>query len=167
MSTKWRIYCREAGDEGFKYVWSDTAPTTCPNDSDHDVNPNSINVVAKERIGTVIRPNVGRQSSKSLARVDTVLIDPEVRRIRKIVAYSSMTFGADSYTVELFDVALQETVSETTFTNTKVQPNELTLPAFHSGINELDINVKVDYPANSQGKRYSAKIEKVIVYTEG
>ena len=38
MSKRWKIYCAEPGDEGWKYVWSDTTPTECPNNPNHPTN---------------------------------------------------------------------------------------------------------------------------------
>ena len=49
MSIQWRIYCTEVGDEGFHTVWSDTTPTTCPNNVAHSINPNSISAVQTAR----------------------------------------------------------------------------------------------------------------------
>ncbi len=37
---KWKIYC--ITDSKWEYVWSETAPTTCPTDTGHTVNPNSV-----------------------------------------------------------------------------------------------------------------------------
>jgi hypothetical protein len=43
---KWEIYCND--EAGFQYWWLDSdtvGPTTCPNDSGHSVNPNSVALV--------------------------------------------------------------------------------------------------------------------------
>jgi hypothetical protein len=40
---KWRIYCNT--DNRWEYVWSETQPTTCPINTNHTVNNNSVNIV--------------------------------------------------------------------------------------------------------------------------
>lgn len=40
---QWRIYCNV--EATFKFVWSETAPTTCPTDTGHSVNPLSVSEV--------------------------------------------------------------------------------------------------------------------------
>ncbi len=40
---KYRIFCQT--EDQFVYVWSETAPTQCPNNSSDTINPNSISII--------------------------------------------------------------------------------------------------------------------------
>jgi len=91
MSKRWRIYCTEPGDKGYKYVWSETAPTECPNDSGHSVNPNSINQDMKEVPLYKFQPHTRRSKSINLEAIGICHFDPsayngQLRRV-KILGY--------------------------------------------------------------------------------
>lgn len=38
----WKVYCTQAGDEGFHEVWSESKPTACPNNNLHSINADSV-----------------------------------------------------------------------------------------------------------------------------
>ena len=91
MSKRWRVYCTEPGDVGFQYVWSDTKPTECPNDSGHSYNPNSISQIMKESPLFRFHPHTRKTRSKELMEIGTCHFDPNdypgpLRRA-KILAY--------------------------------------------------------------------------------
>jgi len=41
--SRYRIYCSD--ESAYKYVWNDTAPTTCPDNNTHTVDTNSITII--------------------------------------------------------------------------------------------------------------------------
>lgn len=74
---QWRIYC--ATEDTWKYVWSETAPTTCPTDTAHTVNLDSIsdiNVLSTQTIkvdATGTPPNATPINNHY--RLETVIFD--------------------------------------------------------------------------------------------
>ena len=53
---KYRIYC--ITENTWSYIWSETLPTTCPNDTNHEVNPESISDI--DSVTTVQQPSINR-----------------------------------------------------------------------------------------------------------
>ena len=119
MSKRWRIYCTEPGDEGFKYIWSDTAPTECPNNATHSVNSNSVKQDMKEVSLLKISPSVRKLRSKNLEVVGICNFNPDdfpgtLRRV-KILAY--LDTGATSYDFEVYDRDNNTSLTSSNFTN--------------------------------------------------
>lgn len=118
MSIKWKIYCTEPGDVGWKFAWSDVALSTCPTDELHTVNSNSVNAVTREVEQFRIEPAFTRViKSNRLVRACTFEYDPldsgPVHRLKIVGNLSS----AGSYDVELYDVTNRTRLSLDTFTN--------------------------------------------------
>lgn len=49
---KYRVFCRTEG--AFQYVWAPTAPTCCPNNSQHDIDTDTITVIDSVRKDVVM-----------------------------------------------------------------------------------------------------------------
>ncbi len=118
MSTKWKIYCTEPGDTGWKFAWSDVAISTCPNEAGHSVNSNSVNAAAREVEQFRIEPTFARViKSNKLVRTCTFEYDPlnsgPIHRLRVVGNIGA----AGSYDVELYDVTNMARLSLDTFTN--------------------------------------------------
>lgn len=166
MSTKWRIYCKEPGFEGFQTVWSDTPPTLCPEDPAHAVNPNSISEVAKEVIVDTITPSYTKPRSKYFTRVITLMLDSNAYTLRKIRLFSKVDVGAAGYTVELFDRDTRTSLAQATFTNTKLAEVDMPIITLNPGVNRIDVNVKYEPSLTRPSRRYRSLIDKILIIAE-
>ncbi len=119
MSKKWRVYCTEPGDEGYKYVWSDTVITECPNDSGHSVNTDITTLVGSEKPLIRISPYTTKVRGSNYTEVATCHFDPDEYpgELRRVNVLSYIDSGATSYDVEVFDRDNNIQLVETNFTN--------------------------------------------------
>lgn len=165
MSLKWRIYCRDPSHEGFQTVWSDEEPTVCPIDEEHEVNPNSMSVVAREVLSQTITPTNPRLRSLYYMRAATLFLDSRDNPIRKITVFVSVDEGAGGYGVELYNHTTHTSLSEVSETNTTLQ--EIVLPTIelNEGINLIDVNVKYTAGADPS-RRYFVHLDKICIYRE-
>jgi len=164
MTTKWRIYCTQPGDEGWHSIWSDTAPTTCPNDPAHSVNPNSVNVVAVEREQFRVSPSFASISkSNNFQRVATFEYDPvfhgELRRVKLI---SNIDDVAGNYDLELYNVSTRTTLSTNNFANSNPDNIQTTSAISPALANKSLIEVNVKKSAGHPKSQVS--IFEIIVY---
>lgn len=160
---KWRIYCKEPGDEGWQYVWWDMEPTNCPNSNDHDVNKFSVKQIAQEteRIRLVLDKTVSVNYYTRVVHNDynTEILNP----IRRLKGHLYCDGTTTSYTIKLFDITNQTTLLETTGTNT--DPNAAiatigTIDSPPSGEFTFEIHVKRN---NGTGNVY---VDDFIIYSE-
>jgi pectin methylesterase-like acyl-CoA thioesterase len=84
---KYRIYC--ATEQQYHYVWDTTAPTVCPIDSGHIVNPGSIN-----DIQTKVSKTITVNDSPYYVRYEFLLCDTTSGNINLIMPMANLsTFG--------------------------------------------------------------------------
>jgi len=165
MSSKWRIYCRDPSHEGFQTVWSDEAPVICPVNASHEINPNSISIVAREVLTQTVTPPYSQTRSLYYIRAATLLLDPRDSPIRRITVFANVDPGAGGYSIELYNSTTHTSLAEITKTNTTLE--EATLPSIvlDEGINKIDVNVKYE-KGSSQSKKYYVYLDKICVYSE-
>lgn len=165
MSSKWRIYCRDPSHEGFQTVWSDVEPMVCPVNAAHEVNPNSMSIIAREVISQTLTPSYPKYSSKYYARVGTLFLDSQDLPIRRITAFANVDAGADGYSLELYDRATYISLCEISLTNTSLEEIELPPIVLNPGINKIDVNIKYK-KAGHLAKKYYVYVDKICVYCE-
>ncbi len=165
MSTKWRIYCTEPGDEGWQTAWSDTAITTCPNNAVHSVNSNSVNEIALEEEAFRITPTILESDSTEFLRMVRIhYSDSHHGTLRRIKFIGNKTGNISSYDVEVYDVTNQVSLISTNFTNTGVDDlNDLgAISSPPSGDVILEINAKQTDGTGTS----NLYIDQIIVYGE-
>ena len=163
MSTKYRVYCTEPGDEGFQYVWSDTVPTECPNDAGHSINVASI--IAVSILVPTYRETVHNTKikSKDYFRISTILYNKKMGEIKKIKVLSFMDQHVTDYSVEVILRSDFSNIAEAIFTNTTSNINDLgTIQSIPDGDVEIEVNIKRTSSKNNK----HVHIEKIIFYTE-
>ena len=119
MSKKYRIFCTETGFEGWKEFWSDTYPTTWPENPTFQVNPNSVQLT--ELSVELIRiNNRATTRNSSFTRVLRFSYNPErvgIIRFARGILYS--VEGIDSFDLQIYDVTNDnELLSVTNMVNT-------------------------------------------------
>lgn len=166
MSKKYRIYCTEPGDEGFQFVWGETAPTECPNNALHSVNPNSINIIAREIPAIVVIPKTERIKNKDFTRIASVNYNADISgNLRRIKILSSGEENVTSYDIVIFNRTTKEKIAYQSFSNTGEETlqdvGEITTSL--SGDNIIEVYMKMN---SLKGKGF-AKISQIIFYVEG
>ncbi len=165
MSTKWRIYCTEPGDEGWQTAWSDAAITTCPNNASHSVNANSVNGIALEEEAFRITPTILDSNSTEFLRMVRIHYSTSQHgTLRRIKFIGNKDGNISSYDVEVYDVTNQVSLISTNFTNTGVDDfNDLgAISSPPSGDAILEINAKQTGGTGNS----SFHIDQIIVYGE-
>lgn len=73
--TKYRIYCNT--ESAFVTVWDadDIPPTTCPHDSEHSVNLDSVNAVSRLGVTLSITPHMSVASNSDYTLISTLRYD--------------------------------------------------------------------------------------------
>lgn len=163
MSKRWRIYCTEPEDEGFKYVWSDTAPTECPNDSGHSYNSNSISQIGREAPLLRLVPHTRKVRGSNYTQIAIISFNPNDYdgTLRRIQALSYMDTGTTSYDIELFDLDNNTQLITNNFTNEEVEKNASNVILFPpTSPTTLEINVK---KTGGNNRKY-ARVEEIIFY---
>jgi len=121
MTSLWRIYCTDAGDTGWQEIWSNTAPTTCPNDIGHTVNSDSIQHIAREvevlRISGMDTKELQTEYMTRFVQFqyDTDILGP----IRRIKVIARGTDGVTSFDLQVYDITNLISLVDTTETNTE------------------------------------------------
>lgn len=166
MATKWKIYCTEPGDEGWHYIWSDTAPTACPNNPAHSVNINSVVEVAVEVEQYRINPTFSAISkSSNFLRTTTFEFDPDVSGdLRRVKLVSNTDDPSGDYSIELYDVTHKISLSTDTFSNTN--PDEIQVTSFVNTIPTEKSLIEVNVKKISGNKNAQVFIYQIIVYAE-
>jgi hypothetical protein len=167
MSKRWRVYCTEGGDEGWKYIWSDTTPTGCPNDNGHTYNVESIKQFAKEVPLLRCIPRIQKIRANNLMEVGLCHFNPDdypgLLRRAKILAY--LDNGETSYDFEVYDRDNNVSLVTTTFSNmnNRIERNStdtiLTPPTTET---ILSFNLKKD---GTNNKKY-VWIEEITLWFE-
>lgn len=165
MSKKWRIYCTEPGDEGYKYTWSDTVPTECPNDPGHSFNTDSIVVIGRELPLIRIFPHTTRVRGSNYTEVATCHFNPDDYEVelRRVNVLSYIDDGATSYDVELFDRNNNVQLAEGNFTNMSGEVQQQftgVVSSPPSSNTVLEINIK---KTGGNNKKY-AHISEITFY---
>ena len=145
MSTKWRIYCTEPGDEGWHTAWSDMAITTCPSNVAHSVNSNSVTEIAREKEAFRITPTILDSDSTELLRMARIHYSTSLHgTLRRIKFIGNKEGNISSYDVEVYDVTNQVSLISANFTNTGIDDlNDLgVISSPPSGDVILEINAK-------------------------
>jgi hypothetical protein len=165
MSKRWRVYCEEPGDEGWQYIWSDTAPTGCPNDAGHSYNANSIKQIGREVPLLRLTPHTRQVKGSNYTEIATVSFNPDDYdgTLRRIQALSYMDTGTTSYDIEVFDLDNNVQLITNNFTNASEEVERNTSGVISSpptGHTTLEINVK---KTGGNNKKY-ARVEEIIFY---
>lgn len=167
MSTKYRIYCTEPGDEGFQYIWTDTPPTTCPNNAAHSVNSDSVGIVSREVSKMTVIPTTYQTNRKDFTRIASVIYNPEtlgeLRRIK--ILGSGEDSDVTSYSVEVYNRDTKESLCSGTFSN--INSDEIqdlgVVSASPVEENILEIYLKRDSNKNKK----VASVTQITFYAEG
>ena len=164
MSNKYRIYCTDEVDEGFKTVWVDTPPTTCPNDAGHSVNVNSISSIGVVEEALRISNINTKLSSSSFKRVIVFQYNPVVLgEMHSVRILASVSGGnTTSYTLELLNLTNQTTIVSKSITNLSedviIDIGTITTPPTEESV--IELNVKRD---NGSGK---ITFNEIVVYVD-
>lgn len=168
MTDKWRIYCNEAGDEGWHFAWSDTAITECPNNASHSVNSNSVRHVGKKKqiknyFDAPVTISLLNYSYVNMVTCDyNPNIHGDFHSIEMIYYLSGDTTSAD---IEVFDVTnatqlftanLTNTTQNTISTFSLLNVTQPTTPII------LELNAK-----KNNGILGSIVIQSVSCYSQG
>jgi len=160
MSKKWRVHCTEPGDEGWKYIWADSVPTGCPDDSGHSFNSDSIALVGRERALLRIAPHTRTVRGVNFTEIAVFSFDPDDHEgtLRRVKVLSYLDDGATSYDVELFDRNNNTQLIESNFTNMSGEHLEqytgvLSTPPTSKTV--LEVNVKKTGGNNNKYVRIS------------
>jgi hypothetical protein len=165
MSTKWRIYCTEPGDEGWQTAWSDTVITTCPNNVSHSVNPNSTSEIGWEKEAFRLTPTITTSKSSKLLRIERIHYSTlQHGNLRRVKFIGNKEGNVSSYDVEVYDVTNQTSLVSGNFTNTGIDDiNDVgTISSSPSGDVILEINAKQTGGTGNSG----FYIDQIIVYGE-
>lgn len=160
---KWRVYCTEAGDTGWKTVWSASEPTECPNDPSHTINTQSAQQLSREALAvqTTLDRRVVTLSFMTVKRINysTSVLGP----IRSIRIGSYIEGSTTSYDVKCTDITSQTTLASTTLTNTDFDYSVHDVGTVSSPPSTdfvLEVAVKKN---NGTG---SIKIEEIVITSE-
>ena len=165
MTTKYRIFCTEPGDEGWQYAWSDTPLTTCPNDVTHSVNSNSIQQVAIETESFRITPISISSTSAQWKRILTFPYSTtQYGPLRRIKLVGKLTGTITSFDVEVYDVANVASLVTTNFTNSLddqllVMDSILSPPL-------SDVHIEINVKKNGGIKKDEVIVEQIIIFGE-
>ena len=134
MSKRWRVYCTEPGHEGWRYVWTNTAPTECPGDPGYSINVDSIKQDMKEVPLYKIRPHTRKSRSKNLEEIAVSHFDPSGQHgdFRRVKFLGHLDEGATSYNFEVYDRTNEVSLSLTSFNNTGKESQEMTTDVISS-----------------------------------
>src|SRR3972149_505081 len=118
MSKRWNIYCLD--EAGWQFVWSETIPTTCPNNPAHSVDlTQERRVIAIEKLVMNIVPRDPISKSSNWTRMAVFSYDPQsLNKLYRIKLIAYMEPSITSFDCELFDVTNNQSLCQTTFTNT-------------------------------------------------
>lgn len=165
MSKLYRIYCTETGDEGYKTVWSNERPTTCPNNSNHSVDLGKVKtLIAPEE---VLRVNINKKNTnKSFSRLARFSYNPHLsEKINRVRALCYKTGNVNSFdiqiynlteNIELININLTNTNEETTISLGEININ----PALDESI--IEINIRNNTTETSSDPVY---LDEIIFYT--
>ena len=164
MSTYWRIYSTEPGQEGFVYVWADTAPTEIPGHPEYSFNENSISDSKHEMLQHQANPYSTQSNTTVWQRVALVhycscLLGP----LHRVKVISNNTLDGQNHIFELYDVtnATSLLVSDTitsTIPDTVTSLDIVDNPPSDDFL--LEINVKSSSSSNF------VEMSKFLVYSE-
>lgn len=121
MSFHWSIYC--ITEENNVLTWSDTEPTTCPNNASHTVQDGSQTIIEVARgINTVLSNQTTASSSNTtlgcFAYQGTTFYDIDNAQPKYLKISAFVDFG--SYTIRVIDQASNVLFSSTGNTNTSL-----------------------------------------------
>lgn len=119
MSIRWKIYCTESGDEGWKSVWSDTEPTTCPNDEAHSINVDSV-VMDTREVEVIRLTNLRKTIRKSMfERIVVCQYRPHILgTLRRVCIVVSIEPGTTTeYELELLNITGRYVISTKVITD--------------------------------------------------
>lgn len=165
MTTKYRIFCTEPGDEGWQYTWSDTPLTTCPNNVAHSVNSNSVQQVAVELESFRITPTLISSANSEWKRIvsfpySTAQYGP----LRRIKLTGKMTGNITSFDVEVYDVTNVVSLATTNFTN-NVDDQLLIIDPILSPPSS-DVHIEINVKKNGGIKKDEVIVEQIIIFGE-
>ena len=163
MTTKYRIYCTESGDVGWKYVWANSPPTECPNNVAHTVNSGSISEVSKETIFFRVQ-KLDSTNNTSYTRLATVLFDGSNHVLRRVKALSYCDSGVTSYDIQIYDATNTTELISNNFTNSSFQINDLGIVS-SSPTTEIVLEVYAKKTGGNTSKY--TYIDEIIFYCEG
>ncbi|CAH6418936.1 Hypothetical protein POVN_LOCUS660 [uncultured virus] len=103
---KWQIFCNV--EQKFVVVYSETAPTTCPNDTAHEVNPESIQ--QNEQINTLALTVKDASPEDAPFQCTTFVIDIPAPAAVPTVITQEITFPHDTY---MWEMSLSQSPSNT------------------------------------------------------
>jgi hypothetical protein len=165
MSTKWRIYCADESEEGWKYIWSDTTPTECPNSSTHQIR--GVNSVGIEIPVVRVIPSITSTNSSNYTRIATINYNEDTMgSLRRVKVLSYNDSGATEHSVEVFDATSNISLISANLTSTiDFAVNDVGVfsgTGIDPGENLLEIYLKKTGGNNSQ----KAYISQIILYAE-
>ena len=104
MTTKYRIFCTEPGDIGWKEVWSSTPPIECPNNNLHTINSNSIQNLENSK--EIFRVNSLSISTKnnSFTRIAKLFYSKSFDTVRLVKGIVYKTGSMDSFDIQIFNI---------------------------------------------------------------
>jgi hypothetical protein len=165
MSTKYRIFCTEPGDEGWQYSWADTPLTTCPNNVAHSVNSNSVQQIAMEVESFRITPTLISSTNSEWKRIISFPYSrTQYGPLRRVKFIGKITGSITSFDVEVYDVTNVVSLSTKNFTNNEddqlLVMNPILSPP--SSDTHIEINVK----KNGGIKKDEVIVEQIIIFGE-
>ena len=157
MTSLWRIYCLEPGDEGWHSAWANSAISTCPVNAAHAVNADSVQQIDTERQTAMFSDLTVDVTQSIFRRVVSVTYDTDINGpVRRVRAVAVVTGDTTSFDLELFDVTNTVARMQETFSNAIEGASvfgELSTPTSGSAV--LEVNAKIN---NGTGSVYITEI---------
>lgn len=163
MSIRWRIYCQESGDIGWKYEWSEDPITECPNNATHSVNANSVQKVSvsTELMRIPIRVNGSNSKTTRLINFQYSPSQNGVIRLAKAIIYK--TGVVSSITITITDTTHRTELARAIVTNT-IEENIISLGVLNNvptTTSILEVNMIVT-GGNDNSKAY---VDELVLYS--
>ena len=164
MSTKYRIYCTQSGDEGWQEVWSDTPPTTCPNNVSHSVNPNSIQEIGYEKEAyRISNLNIKIKTNSFSTIINTYYDTQKCGKLRRVKLVSYKDSNVTSYDVQVNNLTNAEILTTSNHTNNNSQLEDV---GIISNFPEGNVFIEVNVKKNGGNVNQNITITEIIFYCE-
>jgi len=162
MSIYWKIYCTEQGDEGWKEIWSDSVPTSCPNNVSHTIMTDSSHEHCREKLISQLAPNTNKIKSTKFVRALVCMHMTSIEgKLRRIKLFSNNSKSKDYHIIEIYDATNHISLLESSPIYNTNDGSIIDIGVIHNSPLKdfvLEINVK------SNTKSNQITIDRVLLY---
>ena len=162
MSSLWKIFC--IGEQGFQYTWSNTAPTECPNNSGHSINPDSIVKIDEEKLQVYLIDTPVSVKSTNLTRIGLFLYQTSLLgKIRRVAVISNNSQSGQTHTIDVYDLT-NHTDLLTSSPISTIIPDTVTDCGIISSAPSNDFLLEIS--CKSSSKTNIVIVNKILIYSE-